>query len=71
MTRSALITGGRASERRDLEHVQAYLPANYTASRTPAGDILITGEDVAGWTLHDYVIPRLASGLIWAAEVDA
>jgi hypothetical protein len=30
---------------------------------------LIEGEDNAGWTLDGYVIPRLASGLIFAKEV--
>ncbi len=30
---------------------------------------IIAGEDSAGWNLDDYVIPRLASGLIWAAEI--
>lgn len=31
---------------------------------------VIEGRDVAGWTLGGYVIPRYASGLIWAEEVD-
>jgi hypothetical protein len=31
---------------------------------------VIAGEDVAGWMLDDYVIPRLASGLIFANEID-
>lgn len=31
---------------------------------------VIQGEDVAGWTFEDYVEPRLASGLIWAKEID-
>lgn len=31
--------------------------------------ILITGHDVAGWTLDGYVIPRLASGAIFAREI--
>jgi hypothetical protein len=30
---------------------------------------LIAGRDVAGWTLDDYVIPRLASGMYYAEEV--
>lgn len=36
---------------------------------TTAAFILIVGEDVAGWTLDGYVLPRLASGLIFAVEV--
>ena len=31
---------------------------------------VIQGEDVAGWTFEDYVEPRLASGLIYATEID-
>lgn len=53
--------------------VEAYLPANYhlipsTLTHTPDGKwrVGIEGEDVAGWTLEGYVIPRLASGLYTA-----
>lgn len=52
-----------------LPVVNRYLPTNYTAEAWSDG-ILITGEDDAGWTLDDYVIPRLASGLIFAREVE-
>ena len=31
---------------------------------------MIGGRDVAGWTLDAYVIPRLASGLYFATEID-
>lgn len=31
---------------------------------------VIAGEDHAGWTFEDYVRPRLASGLIYATEID-
>lgn len=31
---------------------------------------VIEGEDVAGWTFDKYVEPRLASGLIYAREID-
>jgi hypothetical protein len=57
------------------QQLAAYLPANYRIEKDdgpPWGgeesDFLIAGEDVAGWTLDGYVIPRLASGLIWATE---
>jgi hypothetical protein len=33
-------------------------------------NVVVSGADMAGWTLDGYVIPRLASGLIWAEEVD-
>jgi hypothetical protein len=59
-----------ASSRKQLE---AYMPANYKVVTGPPWDgdeseFIIEGEDFAGWTLDDYVIPRLASGLIWATE---
>jgi hypothetical protein len=31
-------------------------------------NVVIEGEDVAGWSLDGYVIPRLASGLLSAKE---
>jgi hypothetical protein len=46
-----------------------YLPANYKVAEVTAEYVFIEGHDNAGWTLDDYVIPRLASGLIWAEEV--
>ncbi len=63
-----------------LEDVQNYLPVGYSAKmETLPGNqagktsnamrIVIRGYDIAGWTLDDYVIPRLASGLIVANEV--
>jgi len=61
----------------DWERVKAYLPDNYQVVRLaldlPDGEVgrrlLIIGTDVAGWTLDEYVIPRLASGLIFAQEL--
>jgi hypothetical protein len=63
-----------------LEQVQYYLPQGYTAKiehlpgnqagkTSNAMRVVIRGYDIAGWTLDDYVIPRLASGLIVATEV--
>lgn len=63
-----------------VEHVQNYLPVGYSAKieflpGNQAGKtgnamrIVIRGYDFCGWTLDDYVIPRLASGLIVATEV--
>lgn len=51
-----------------LEQVRRYMPANYDAAELD-GRIVIAGCDVAGWTLDDYVIPRLASGLHFAVEI--
>ena len=60
----------KADSRRQVE---AYLPANYrvvSQTETPTGlSFIIEGEDNAGWTLDDYVIPRLASGLLFAKEI--
>ena len=52
-----------------IETVRAYMPHNYGARLTDDGTIEIIGEDYAGWTLDGYVIPRLASGMIFAQEV--
>ena len=50
------------------EEVEAFLPDNYAAVVLADG-LHIVGSDRAGWTLDGYVIPRLASGLIFAEEV--
>ncbi len=55
--------------------VARYLPGNYHVVDVNDADpnavtVYIEGEDNAGWTLDDYVIPRLASGLIVARETD-
>ena len=72
MIRTALITGTLGTT---AERVAAYLPANYKVvdaditGRT--GDtIIIQGTDNAGWTLDGYVLPRLASGLMFGVEVE-
>ena len=58
----------------DIGRVEAYLPGNYEVAYAyesplhgPA--VVIEGTDVAGWTLDGYVLPRLASGLIFGAEI--
>jgi len=56
------------------DRIARYLPDNYVVDRawcTGSGDVIVvvTGEDHAGWTAEDYVIPRLASGLYVAKEV--
>lgn len=53
-----------------LEAIRRYLPSNYTAD-SDGGNVFIHGEDSAGWTLDGYVIPRLASGLYFAREIDS
>jgi len=68
-TRPARIAVMRGQADR-VETVQRYMPSNYTAQAV-GDDVVIVGYDNAGWTLHDYVIPRLASGLHRAEEVTA
>jgi len=49
--------------------VERYLPANYRVVSECRASVIIEGYDNAGWTLDDYVIPRLLSGLIFAEEI--
>lgn len=69
--RYALVSANAAS----TEQIAAYLPANYAVlGRTPIKgtntvQILIGGSDIAGWTLDDYVLPRLASGMYYGDEI--
>lgn len=50
--------------------VAAYLPDNYYVTYTGDDCIIVSGDDSSGWTLNDYVIPRLASGNIIAQEIN-
>jgi hypothetical protein len=54
---------------RSSDQIEAYLPANYEVLCESSNCYYIHGEDNAGWTLEDYVIPRLASGCIIAEEI--
>lgn len=54
----------------DAAAVSAYLPENYRVLGSVDGQAVIGGRDAVGWTLDAYVIPRLASGLYFATEVD-
>ncbi len=59
----------------NIERIAAFLPSDYSVEVRPElhdeGDkIVIFGHDNAGWTLDGYVIPRLASGMIFAQEVN-
>lgn len=67
--RTALIVGRGIT----AERVAAYLPAGYRVAESDVigreGDsVIIAGHDIAGWTLEDYVIPRLASGGMFATS---
>lgn len=63
--RQAIITSGA----RDTAHVRRFLPSNYAVTEREDGTLVIAGRDSHGWTLDGYVLPRLASGLIYAREV--
>ena len=53
---------------RNRDQVEALLPDNYRVVGTfDDGTLIVLGVDVLGWTATDYVIPRLASGLIPAS----
>ncbi len=67
-TRRAIVTGARSTQ-----EVSAYLPSCYQTVGETTDDrgrleVVIEGVDYAGWTLNGYVIPRLASGLMFATE---
>lgn len=77
MTRYALVAGNDIT----LERIANYLPGNYRVLgmrddsalplhiRTIGPHVLICGEDDSGWTMDDYVLPRLASGLWFGTEI--
>ena len=53
--------------------VEAYMPSGYTAVLSTHNNltfkVMVVGEDRYGWTLDGYVIPRLASGNMFAEEL--
>lgn len=51
--------------------VEAYLPGNYRVLGGNATRCTVEGTDYLGWTLHGYVLPRLASGLMFGQEIPA
>jgi len=55
--------------RGSAREVAAYLPSCYQVTDDRGAWVTIQGVDIAGWTLDKYIIPRLASGLIFAEEV--
>lgn len=71
--RYAIVSGARTRS-----EVEAYLPSNYIViheyesadSRLYPTKFVIAGRDNAGWTLDDYVIPRLGSGSLGCTEID-
>jgi len=68
-----MIRYGIISSTHSRELIESYLPANYHVVHEDDNGqgTLIAGEDDHGWTLDDYVIPRMGSGLIVCREVHA
>lgn len=77
--RFAIVKSSHPTERLAAK-VEAYLPAGYSVlacedeeqepgAELRQGEVLIGGRDEAGWTMDDYVLPRLASGLYIGREV--
>ena len=52
----------RVKEKPSRSTVEAYLPGNYLITSVCDESVTIAGMDHLGWTLADYIIPRLASG---------
>lgn len=63
-TRCAIVKGAR-----DKREVESYLPSNYEVIYWTNDGIIIAGADNAGWTLDNYVIPRLLSGNMGCTEL--
>lgn len=53
----------------DPEKVARFLPNNYTVVGFNSETVTVRGQDHYGWTLDGYVLPRLASGLIFGEEL--
>lgn len=66
-TRTAHVKGNGVN----LDRVAAFMPRNYEVwGWDDTGTaVVIKGTDNAGWTLDDYVLPRLASGCMFGTEV--
>jgi hypothetical protein len=75
LIRKAEVHGARSEQ-----EVAAYMPGNYQVTGSKMAPpyegasyeklvVTIEGTDSHGWTLDDYVIPRLGSGLMFAKEV--
>lgn len=54
---------------RSVDQVRPYMPTNYHVAEATDGKALVYGTDDHGWTMEDYVIPRLGSGMIAATQI--
>jgi hypothetical protein len=72
--RRAIVRGKPWGKKTLAEQVGQYLPSNYRVVETLTPDshsekVLVAGIDKSGWTLDGYVLPRLASGLMFGKEI--
>jgi len=65
--RTAVI-GRTPAGRPGYREATAYMPGNYRVCGVTEKAVTIEGFDRDGWGLDTYVIPRLASGAIYATE---
>lgn len=63
--RTAIVKGSDVT----IDRVTPFLPTNYEVVGGSDEGVIVSGHDNAGWTLDGYVIPRLASGCMFATEV--
>jgi hypothetical protein len=50
--------------------IAEYLPSNFWVETQGDGWAEVCGTDQAGWTMREYVVPRLATGMMYLAEGD-
>jgi hypothetical protein len=70
MVKRYALIASKGSRWDNEEVVAKYLPDNYVVDGVTSLGIVVSGRDKAGWTLDAYVLPRLASGLIFGTEID-
>ncbi len=60
---------GHGSLEQFVGQIDAYLPRLFIVREDPHGDhAVVAGTDSDGWTMTEYVLDRLASGLIFPVE---
>lgn len=67
---SARIAVVKLMGRDTVKTVASYLPGNYKVLGMQGDDVIIGGVDNHGWTMDDYVIPRLGSGMLHCTEIE-
>jgi hypothetical protein len=50
--------------------ISRYLPTNYSVLFSDERTTVIAGEDVYGWALDDFVLPRLSTWNLIGGEID-